>query len=260
MPLSSHYNGQNFRAIDALASTIGEPLSSALEGQLANGHEWLHRQGAGAVARVGAAGSALLAGYNNFFYLASEWASVLYQPFLVTRGLKEIKVSFVGTIEAYNVDVRLEMLGFGKVDAVWALNATANEQVLRTITLTLDEPAEYEYETDLILWAKSQLNTGTTTTLHAGDVTEGLLTTGTATLTTNPNRAIALVGPTWETTGFPVRQVMEPLVRNPSGRDAGNSAAGVAVLSERYSGALTCAETEIARMTARSLFVKQVFA
>lgn len=260
MPRSTYFDGGRFRGIDDDATADNRPLTAPLEAQLASAHQWLHVHGAGAVTRHAVAGSAVLAGYNNFFHVAAIYASLLVQPFLVTRGLSSITVEFFGTIELYNVSVRLELYGFGYIDGVWVLNTLANEQVTRTLTFTLPEPSEVEYETELVLWAKSQRTPDLVTTLHTASIAEGLLESSGNDLSDEPERAIALVGPTWEESGFPVRKVLEPLYRNPNGAGAGGASASVAILSERYSGEVHCAETEIARITARSWCISQVFA
>lgn len=260
MPRSTYFDGGKFRGIDDDATADNRPLTAPLEAQLASGHQWLHVNGAGAVTRHAVAGSAVLAGYNDFFHVAAIWASLLVQPFLVTRSLSSITVEFFGTIELYNVAVRLELYGFGYIDGVWVLNTSPNEQVTRTLTFTLPQPSEVEYETELVLWAKSQRTVSLVTDLAPASVAEGLLESASAPLSDEPERAIALIGPTWEESGFPVRKVLEPLYRNPNGEGAGGASAAVAILSERYNGEVYIAETEIARITARSWFISQVFA
>lgn len=261
MPISPQFNGQGFRAIDALAATPGEALTCALEAQVANNQQWLHVNGGGACARLAASSNHGIEGSNPFSALGARWVSLLYQPFLVTKGLVAIKVSFIGTVEDLNASMRLELLGFGREDAVWVLGTPANEQVYRSITLTLPEPSQYEYETDLILWTRSQMVSTSATSPGSGEITEGMVQSKTATMTTNPSRALVVTGLTWEGSGYPVRQVLEPLLRKPDGLDAGGGAAAVAILSEKYSGTgLRISETEVCRITPRSLFVKQVFA
>lgn len=181
------------------------------------------------------------------------------QPFLVMRGLKQIEVTYFGTIEALNVACKLELLGFDSSETIWVLSGTSNANVVRKITLTLRDPAQVEYETDLILWTKS-LPGSQTATLGLANIADGQLVAPTSALSTNPNRAIAAVGTTWGPAGFPITKTYEPLYRNQSGRDLMEAPAGVAVLSERVSGDIRARELEIARLTPRAIFLRQIYA
>lgn len=246
-------------AIDQFAAGDGYPLTSALEAQIANDHQWLHINAGGNVSRIEAAGSNTINGYNYHYVTSVEWASLFMQPFLVMRGLKQIEITYFGTIEAQNVSCRLELLGFDVAETVWVLSGTSNANVARKITLTLDEPAQVEYETDLILWTKSQRGSQTAT-LGMANIADGQLVAPTSALSTNPNRAIAAVGTTWGASGNPIVKTYEPLYRNSNGRDLMEQPAGVAVLSERVSGDIRARELEIARLTTRSIFVRRIYA
>ena len=256
MPLSTYFSTPTFRAVDEDAALINQPLSSALEAQLACSHDWLHDRAAGSVSRIMSPAAATLLGYNNTFHTSAVWASMLAQPFLVTRGLSQIKISFLGTIEAFNMNVRLELLGFGLTDAVWVLGGTATTNVYRTITLTLDQPSEYEYETDLILWGRSQLSTSGITSPANATYTEGKLEVHPTALSTTPNATLAATGPRWDSTGSPITVLRETLFRNPNGATSGGGHIGVAILHERVSGAEQVDEVGISRATVRSFFIE----
>jgi hypothetical protein len=255
MALSTYFETPTLRAIDEEAANINQPLSSTLEAQLASSHEWLHRNAGGAVAMIKSPAAATATGYNNSFHTSAVWASMLMTPFLVTRGLTSVKVSFYGTIEAFNTNVRLELQGFGQVDATWTIGGTATTNVYRTITLTLDQPSEYEYETDLILWGKSQLTTSTLATINLASYTEGKAEVKSATLSTNPNRTVVAAGLKWESTGFRIDVVRESLFRTPTGETAGGST-GVFIAHEKIGGVENVGEAEISRITSRAFFIE----
>lgn len=147
--MSDYYNGLAFRAIDSDAASDDEPMSAALEAQLANNHHYLHRVGGGSLVRCAPAEDATQAGDNVFEQASVGLSAILVEPFLVTRGLSEVRLDWHGRLDGYDLDVRLELRGFGVVDATWE-QTTGNEP--RVITLTLPAPAEYEFETNLILW------------------------------------------------------------------------------------------------------------
>ena len=256
MTLSSHYQTPTFRAVDDDATNINQPLSSALEAQLASSHEWLHRRAAGAVALHHVPGGNTLAGYNNTFHVAATWASVFIAPFLVTRGLSQIKVTFLGTVEAYNVSTRLELLGFGAADVVWVIGSGSNN-VVRQAILTLDQPAEVEFETDLILWAKTQLTTSFSTSPEPAVLDAGKLEVDPAALSTAPNATLIAVSTRWSGSGYPATVIYESLFRNPAATRYDTSGpVGAAILSERIGGAPLVAEVECARLTSRAIFLE----
>lgn len=260
IPDSGYFDGSTFLGIDEDATIDAEAMTALLEARIASDHQWLHINGAGAVTRHAVAGSDVLAGYNDIFHTSASWASLVMQPFLVTRGLLSITVEMLGTVQDFNTDVRLELVGFGRVDATWVLGTPANEQVYRSITLTLPEPSQYEYETDLVLWGRSQLTSTAALGYAAAAVESGILTTATTSLSTNGPRAIALTSADWSGGGFPIQRVLEPVFRNPAGKDSSGVAAGIAILAERQAGTLRVSETEISRITPRSWAISSVSA
>lgn len=148
--MSLYFNGDQFRAIDSAAAADNEPMSAALEAQLANNQHYLHRVGGGAVVKLGTPSGAEWDDDNEVADWSYGLSSLHYQPFLVTRGLTEIRLDWQGRIEDWDIDVRMELLGFGVVEGTWAEAGPAN--VHRTLILQLPAPAEYEFETDLVLW------------------------------------------------------------------------------------------------------------
>lgn len=257
MPLSNYFQTPKFRAVDDDATDINKPLSSALEAQLACSHEWLHRNAGGAAAQIKNPGSLSSTIYNSTFHVAATWASLLYQPFLVTRGLRTIRVTMLGTVEAYNISTRLELLGFKSVDAVWTVGGTATSNVVRTITLALDEPAEVEYETDLILWGKSQLTNAIVYSVERAEIEGGKVEINPAALSTDANASLGAFAPRWNGTGLPATTIYESLFRNPAAQKFdGSGVTGFAILGERFSGTTFMAECELGRITSRSFFVE----
>lgn len=155
---SGYFDGTVFRAIDSDATSDNSPLSSALEGQIANNSHFLHRFGGGSVNRaMGARDVDNQYSQNYQTHVSIVAASIFVQPFLVTRGLKSITVNWYGTSEyedeTLGVEVSLELVGFGKNSTDWLI-LTSGENQFRSITLVLEEPAQVEYETDLILWVR----------------------------------------------------------------------------------------------------------
>ena len=255
-PLSTYFDVPTFRAIDSDATNIQQPLSSALEAQLASSHAWLHERGAGAVARIGSPGAAGAAGINTLYQCSATWASLLVQPYLVTRGLTSLTVTYLGTIWGGDADVSLELQGFGVTNTIWVTGASPTSNETRSCTLVLDQPSTVEYETDLILWVRGRYLALETPGTDPVTYNEGTVLASTTTFTTSPNGALVGAGPDWSGTGFPIQVLRETLVRNPAGRDSTGAAAGVAVLSERVSGAEPAREVLIARLTPRSIFLE----
>lgn len=253
-PLSTYFDVPTFRAIDSDATNTQQPLSSALEAQLASSHSWLHVRGAGACPLIKSPAAATQAGYNFTFFTSAVWASVFSIPFLVMRGLTSVKITCLGTIEDYNLRVKLELLGFATTEAVWAIGTTSTTNVVREITLTLPQPAEVEYETDLILWGRSQLVTSGVSTTATVTYAEGQATVGSGVVTTKPNATLASVGTQWEAAGFPPVTVREALFRTATGGSGGTTA--VAQLHERLGGTERVAQVDISRLTTRSFFIE----
>ena len=148
--MSDYYNGLAFRAIDSDAASDDEPMSAALEAQLANNHHYLHRVGGGSAVQLGVSLGTGQTDDNLHPRASYGISSIYYLPFLVTRGLTEIRLDWHGRLEGYDLDVRLVLEGFGAVDTTWAPGGSDN--VHRAVILTLDSPAEYEFETELVLW------------------------------------------------------------------------------------------------------------
>lgn len=260
MPLSNYYNTPKFRAVDDDATAINQPLASALEAQIASSHEWLHRNAGGAAAQIKNPGSLSSTSFNATFHVAATWASLLYQPFLVMRGLRWIRVTMLGTVEAYNINTRLELLGFKSSEAVWVIGGTASTNVVRQITLTLDEPAEVEYETDLILWGKSQLTNAITYSVEVASMENGKVQIDPAALSTDANASLGAFSPRWNGTGLPIQTIYESLFRNPTAQTYnGSGVTGAAILGERVSGTTFMAECELGRITTRSFFVEAFY-
>lgn len=260
IPDSGYFDGSAFVGVDDDATVDAEALTALLEARIAADHQWLHANGAGAVTRHAVAGSGVLAGYNDIFHTAATWASLIVQPFLVTRGLLSITVELWGTIQDYNTDVRLELVGFGRVDATWTLGSPGDEQVYRSLTLTLPEPSQYEYETDLILWGRSQLTSSAASGYAAASVESGIVTTTPSNFSTVGPMAIALTSADWSGGGFPIQRVLEPVYRNASGKSSSGAIGGIAILDERISGEMRLSETEISRITPRSWAISSVSA
>lgn len=257
MPLSTYFDVPKFRGIDDNATADTLPLTSALEAQLACGQEWLHRNAGGATPLLKAPASLSATGYNNTFHVAARWASLLYTPFLVTRGLRQIRLTMLGTVEALNISVRLELLGFKSTESVWLIGGSPTANVVRTITLTLDEPADVEYETDLILWGQSRLTAPSTSNTSQAIIESGFVEIKPTALSSNPNRTLAALTPIWDGTGFPAHIIYETLLRNNSAQTFnGSGTTGAAILSERVGGVTYMGEIELGRITTRSFFVE----
>lgn len=258
MPLSSYYDTPTFRAVDGDAVGTGQPLSSSLEAQLASSHEWLHQRGGGTTPLLRSPAAATQTGYNFTFFTSGVWASIFTIPFLVMRGLTSIKVTCLGTIEDYNLSVRLDLQGFSTAEAVWTIGTTATTNVVREITLTLPQPAEVEYETDLILWGRSQLVTSTVTSTAIATYTEGKAElgppTGGAVITTKPNATLAGVAQQWESTGLPVMTVRETLFRTATGGTLGTAA--LALMHDALGGSERVGQVDVSRLTTRSFFIE----
>jgi len=165
---SGYFNGTFFRAIDNDCALDNHPLSSLVEGSIANNHQHLHREGGGAVTRhMGASGANSQYGNNFTSQVSLIESSIFMMPFLVTRGLKSVEVTWHGTInfevEDIGVDARLELVGFGSsIPVQWQTNDVGANN-LYTIVLDLDMPATVETETFLILWQKGNISTDSTT-------------------------------------------------------------------------------------------------
>lgn len=156
---SGYFDGSQFRAIDSEAATDNSPLSAALEGQISNNHQHLHRYGAGSVCRaMGADGTSDQYALNTQTHISVVPAVIFMQPFLVTKGLKRINVNWLGSVISTNpdrgVDVTLELVGFGSVQASWIWPDDANH--FDSITLEFESALDVEIMTDLILWGQGQ--------------------------------------------------------------------------------------------------------
>lgn len=245
--------GSEFRAIDSNAAADDEPMSAALEAHLANNHERLHRIGGGSAMRLGTPTAATLTG-DNVFQQASAGLSVMHmQPFLVTRGLSEVRIDWHGRITGYDLDVRLVLQGFGVVEATWAQGGTNN--VHRSITLTLPAPAEYEYETDLILYqfGKPGALDGS---LTAARLNQGLVEFyPSGPLSSNPAACVVSAQPDTEGSSEQV-QPFETISRLINTNLSDNSSGDLAITTSAASGSgLRFCEAELARVAPRSIQV-----
>lgn len=257
MALSTYFDTPTFRAVDDDATDDQRPLTSALEAQLASSQEWLHRNAGGHTPLLGVPGALASTGYNSTFHVAATWASLFAMPFLVTRGLKEIRVTMLGTVEAFNINTRLELAGLAADEVTWVIGGSATANVVRTATLVLDEPAQVEYETDLILWGKSQIDTALSSSVNQATIDAGKLETNPAAMTTSPNATLVALNTRWNGTGFPALVIWETLFRNPAALDyAAVSTVGAAILSERIGGTAFVGEIELGRITTRSFFIE----
>lgn len=257
MPLSNYFEIPKFRAVDDDATSDTQALTSALEAQLACSHDWLHANGGGKVARIQCAKLLSSVGYGDTVHVAATWASLMAQPFLVTRGLSAIRVTMLGTVEDFDVSLRLELVGFKSQDSAWGIGTTSTTNVIRQIILTLDQPADVEYETDLVLWAKSRITGGFATTANSAIINEGIVEIKSATISTDGRRTLATVSPSRTLLGFPTLVIHEALFRTPTGVGVGGST-GMAVLAERNGGAVNMGEVAISRITTRSFFVEAI--
>jgi hypothetical protein len=246
--MSTYFNGAQFRAIDADAAADSEPMSAALEAQIANNHEYLHRIGGGAVVKLGAPAGSNIGDDNAIEASAVGIASLDQQPVLVTRGLSEIRVDWHGRLEFYPLDVRLELVGFGVVDGTWGVGGTDN--VTRTLTLTLPAPAEYEFETRLILYQLGQAGApdglGNLGLLNVG---QAEAPAGSGLITTTFDRCL-LIGS--DDTPY------EPLARDPAATLSDGTTGELALTTSAASGsALRIREAELHRIATRSVQITQ---
>jgi hypothetical protein len=111
--MSTYFDGSQLRAIDSDAAADGEPMSAALEAQLANDHHYLHRVGGGSVVKLGTPVGTGQTDDHCAVVGGLRLSSLHYQPFLVTRGLSEVRIDWHGRIDDYDLPVRLELTGFG---------------------------------------------------------------------------------------------------------------------------------------------------
>lgn len=254
--MSNYFGGSEFRAIDSNAAADNEPLSAALEAHLANNQHYLHRIGGGSAMRLGAPSDATLTG-DNAFSQASVGLSVMHlMPFLVTRGLSEVRIDWHGRIEDYDIDVRLALRGFGEVEATWEQSdgaGTNNE--LRSITLTLPTPAEYEYETDLILYQLGKPGE-LVGALTVGKVSDGVVEVKPDhSFTSTVARGIAATVPGGD--GPEARTLFEPIARliDTDHSEGGAGDAAILAGSTANGAGLRFSEIEIARVSMRSIQV-----
>jgi len=262
MPISNYFFSPRFRAVDDDATTDTQALTSALEAQLSCSHAWLHANAGGRVCSPRVPGGLAASGYNNTYHVAAHWASLHAQPFLVTRGLRSIRVSMVGTVEGVNIETRLELQGFRSQDTVWVIGGSSTANVLRQTLLVLDSPADVEYETDLILWGKSQIVATIVSSLQSAQIDNGIVQVNAAALSNTGQRTLAALAPYWDSTaggGFPVTVVHESLFRNNTAVGAGGGTVGAAALDERRGGTTFMGEIEIGRITNRAFTVEAFY-
>ena len=224
---SGYFDGTVFRAIDSDATSDNSPLSSALEGQIANNSHFLHRFGGGSVNRaMGAKDAFTPNSINNQSHISMVKSTIMMQPFLVTRGLKRIIVNWYGSSlfedETLAVDVTLELVGFGEVTEEWEI-LSSGECQFRQIILELETPADVEFETDLILWGRSQADTDNDVSEYdqlvvtsAGGWIYTPVPPASGGLTNEHTRGVIIQIPT-RSTDFSIFEYVESLYRDPNG-------------------------------------------
>lgn len=259
--MSTYFNGSVFRAIDALATTDGEHVTSALEAQQANNAHYLHINDGGQIHKIYPCRDATGASAKGMWLVSSSvWAAVHYQPYTVLRGLKTITITWFGdvqSVDGHNTQVRLELIGVGSVDAIWLWSSGSN--VVRTITLTLPQPSEFEGDTDLVLWMRSPIGATLSGTSRSANVTEGVVevTTGTC-LSTTYARGIARLR-SGGLDGSASNAVLEPIVRNTAVTLSTGSAGDIAVIVDAVEGAFQAREVSLCALNTRSIMIRTSF-
>lgn len=261
--MSTYFNGSVFRAIDALATTDGEHVTSALEAQQANNAHYLHINDGGQVHKIYPNREPTASTSKGMWLVSSSvWAALHYQPFTVLRGLKSITITWFGdvqSVDGHNTQVRLELIGVGSVDATWVWSSGSN--VVRTITLTLPQPSEYEGDTDLVLWMRSPIGATLSGTTRAAGVIEGIVevqTGGGTTLSTTYARGIARLR-AGALDGGGSAAVLEPIVRYPVQTLSDGSTGDIAVIVDAVEGDFYAREVSLCALNTRSLMIRTTF-
>lgn len=224
---SGYFDGSVFRAIDSDATSDNSPLSAALEGQISNNSQYLHRFGGGSVNRaMGAKDAFTPNSTNNQTHVSAVKATMFVQPFLVTRGLTKIFVNWYGSNnyedESLGVEVTLELVGFGEVSDIWSI-VSPGECQFKQIILELPTPSDVEFETDLILWCRSQVDPDNDVSEYdqlvvtsAGGWIFTPIPPASGGLTNEHGRGVIIQIPTRSST-FSIYEYIESLYRDPNG-------------------------------------------
>lgn len=256
--MSTYFNGSAFRAIDALATTDGEHVTSALEAQQVNNAHYLHINDAGQITRVYPTRQTTASTSDGMWSHASTlWSPVLYMPFLVLRGLKSISITWHGKLVNADSDVRLELLGVGYVDALWTYSGGLTET--RTVTLTLPQSSEYEVDTDLILWHKSTVTGSAFGTVSAGSIISQRVECGNTSLSTGDLRCIVHTNGAG-TDGNAAVTPLEPIVRALAVTLASGVTGDIGIIVDEVEGAgVRFNERGISGVLTRSISIKTLF-